>query len=271
MSIGSALISLLGAGVIFLSALRFKELSKRFFAIRLIIFLTITDTFAALIHAFGGILDVYELARDDALPTVCKIQSVALIYFNLASILWTSCFAYTLYRDIMRCAKPELYHLRFACVCISHFVELPRSSLLSLSSRHRSHRRQALKMYEVYFHVICWPLAAVPAGVLAWYASGSEVSAVSPWTNAPSCPPVSVVMIGLLPLTRLVQLIRCVPPDQEVESWCAMELTYTKEYLTCFHCPLTAALAFNLLIYVAVLRNSRERRASRTTSFYLLG
>ena len=58
---------------------------------------------------------------------------------------------------------------------------------------------------------------------------------------------------------------------QDVGSWCAIGLTYTKQYLLCFHCPLTAALAFNLLIYCAVLRNSKERRVSRTTSLYLLG
>ena len=104
MVIGSALLSVLGAGVIFLSALRFRELSKRFFAIRLIIFLTITDTLAALIHIVGAVLDLTELTRGSALPVVCKVYSISLMYFNLAAILWTSCFAFTLYRDIMRCA-----------------------------------------------------------------------------------------------------------------------------------------------------------------------
>lgn len=197
--IGSALLSLLGVGVIFLSALRFRELSKRFFAIRLIIFLTITDTLAALIHIIGGVLDLEELTQGDAWPVSCKIQAVALIYFNLASVLWTSCFAFTLYRDIMR-----LY------------------------------RRHALRKYEVYFHLLCWPLAFVPAALMAWWAVSGAL-------------------------------------DQDFGSWCAIEVTYSDQYLLCFHAPLGAALAFNLLIYCAVLRNSRERRVSRTTSLYLLG
>ena len=103
MMIGSAALSLLGAGVIFLSAFRFRELSKRFFAIRLILFLTITDAVSAIIHIFGGVQNLEEVARGDTtISIICKFQAIGLIYFDTASILWTSCFAFTLYRDIMR-------------------------------------------------------------------------------------------------------------------------------------------------------------------------
>ncbi|KAL1511683.1 hypothetical protein AB1Y20_004973 [Prymnesium parvum] len=197
--IGSAFLSLLGAGVIFFSVLRFRELSKRFFAIRLILFLTVANTLAALLHVAGSILDLGELVSGDTYPTVCKIQAVGLVYFNLASIMWTSCFAFTLYRDIMR-----------------------------------AYRRQALRTYEVYFHGICWPLPVLPAGVLAWCAYKDFVI-------------------------------------KDVDSWCSIDLTFSKAYLIYFYCPVTAALAFNLLIYTAVIHNSGERRVSRTTSLYLLG
>jgi len=119
------------------------------------------------------------------------------VYFNLAAVLWTTCFAFTLYRDVMR-----------------------------------SYRRHALRKYEAYFHSLCWPLAALPAGYLAALSHSEQIDGVG--------------------------------------SWCALNLTFSRPYLLAFHGPLLVALAFVLLICCAVVRNSRERRVSRTTSLYLL-
>lgn len=98
---GSALLSLAGAGVIMFSALRFRELSKRFFAIRLIFFLALTDSLAATFHLLGAFLEPQARATpaangtdaanadagaDGALHTLCEVQAVGLLYFNLASI-----------------------------------------------------------------------------------------------------------------------------------------------------------------------------------------
>lgn len=128
--LASALLSLAGAFVIIFSALRFRELSKRFFAIRLIFFLALTDCFAALFNILGAFVDVDALLRSSGkVPFLCVLQAVGLLYFNLASILWTSCFAFTLYRDVVP-----------------------------------SHRRHALRGYELYFHLLCWPVPAVLAG-----------------------------------------------------------------------------------------------------------
>ena len=128
--LASALLSLAGATVIIFSALRFRELSKRFFAIRLIFFLALTDCFAALFNILGAFVDVDALLRSSGkVPFLCDLQAVGLLYFNLASILWTTCFAFTLYRDVVP-----------------------------------SHRRHALRGYELYFHLLCWPVPAVLAG-----------------------------------------------------------------------------------------------------------
>ena len=61
------------------------------------------------------------------LPFLCEVQAVGLLYFNLASIMWTSCFAFTLYRDVVP-----------------------------------SYRRQALRKYELSFHLLCWLLHPNP-------------------------------------------------------------------------------------------------------------
>lgn len=133
--LGSACFSVCGACVIILSALRFRELSKRFFAIRLIFFLALTDCFAATFNIIGAAVDIQQLVQPgNHLPLLCALQTIGLLYFNLASILWTSCFAFTLYRD----AVP-------------------------------SHRRHALRKYELYFHALCWPLPAVLTGSCAYF------------------------------------------------------------------------------------------------------
>lgn len=136
----SALLSLAGACVIIFSALRFRELAKRFFAIRLIFFLALTDSMAAAFNVAGALLaaptspqtSLHAAAApppDGGLGGLCEVQAVGLLYFNLASILWTTCFAFTLYRDVVP-----------------------------------TYRRHALRNYELYFHALCWPLPALLAG-----------------------------------------------------------------------------------------------------------
>ena len=101
--LASALLSLVGSCVIVFSALRFRELSKRFFAIRLLFFLSLADGLAALFNVMGVFVDVDALRQSTTakLPFLCELQAVGLLYFNLASIMWTSCFAFTLYRDVV--------------------------------------------------------------------------------------------------------------------------------------------------------------------------
>ena len=138
-ALGSSLLSVCGACAIIFSALRFKELSKRFFAIRLIFFLALTDCMAAVLHILGATLDIQLLLHQiPRPPVICNVQAAGLLYFNLASMLWTSCFAFTLYRDVVP-----------------------------------SHRRHALRKYELYFHALCWPLPAVLTGVCTSLSGGS--------------------------------------------------------------------------------------------------
>jgi len=133
----SACLSLFGCGVIVYSALRFKELSKRFFAIRLIFFLTVADGCAALFNMMGAFVDVPALQKRGTPSVLCEVQAAGLLYFNLASIMWTSCFAFTLYRDLVP------------------------------SSFGTSSGRTALRTYESYYHALCWPVPAVLAGTAA--------------------------------------------------------------------------------------------------------
>ena len=110
------------------SALRFKELSKRFFAIRLIFFLTVADGCAALFNVAGAFADVPALQRRGTPSVLCEVQAIGLLYFNLASIMWTSCFAFTLYRDLV-----------------------PSSFGVGTG-------RTALRTYESWYHALCWPV-----------------------------------------------------------------------------------------------------------------
>ena len=126
----SACLSLFGCGVIVYSALRFKELSKRFFAIRLIFFLTVADGCAALFNMMGAFVDVPALQKRGTPSVLCEVQAAGLLYFNLASIMWTSCFAFTLYRDLV-----------------------PSSFGVGTG-------RRALRTYESYYHALCWPVRA---------------------------------------------------------------------------------------------------------------
>ena len=126
----SACLSLFGCGVIVYSALRFKELSKRFFAIRLIFFLTVADGCAALFNMMGAFVDVPALQKRGTPSVLCEVQAAGLLYFNLASIMWTSCFAFTLYRDLV-----------------------PSSFGVGTG-------RTALRTYESYYHALCWPVRA---------------------------------------------------------------------------------------------------------------
>merc|ERR1712086_405352 len=64
------------------------------------------------------------------LLVLCEVQAIGLLYFNLASILWTSCFAFTLYRDLV-----------------------PSSFGVGTG-------RTSLRTYESYYHALCWPVRA---------------------------------------------------------------------------------------------------------------
>ena len=70
-------------------------------------------------------LSILPIDENPVFLTVCAILAIGLLYFNLASVMWTSCFAFTLYRDLVP-----------------------------------SYRRQALRTYETIYHSICWPVSA---------------------------------------------------------------------------------------------------------------
>ena len=128
----SACLSLCGCSIIVYSVLQIRELYKRLFAIRLIFFLTLADGAAALFNVLGAFVDVRALLKAGRPSTLCEAQAGGLLYFNLASIMWTSCFAFTLYRDLVP-----------------------------------SSRRPALRTYENYYHLLCWPIPAALAGTAA--------------------------------------------------------------------------------------------------------
>ena len=95
----SATLSLAGTSLVLVSMYRFRELSKRFFAMRLIGYLAVADGFASIFNMCGVLVDTAYPAADgapgDSPSPLCEVQAVGLLYFNLASIFWTSCFART--------------------------------------------------------------------------------------------------------------------------------------------------------------------------------
>mmetsp|Transcript_26865 Transcript_26865/g.84358 ORF Transcript_26865/g.84358 Transcript_26865/m.84358 type:complete len:395 (-) Transcript_26865:193-1377(-) len=151
----SATLSLAGTSLVLVSMYRFRELSKRFFAMRLIGYLAVADGFASIFNMCGVLVDTAYPAADgapgDSPSPLCEVQAVGLLYFNLASIFWTSCFAHTLYRDV---APPA--------------ATAPRISL-----------RDA----ELTFHALCWPLPALLAGgtyALGYVGDAGSYCAVGP-------------------------------------------------------------------------------------------
>lgn len=86
-----------GATAVIVSALRFRELTKRFFAIRLIFFLALTNLAAALFFIVHAVVALEGLESGALL---CEARAMGKFYFSAASIMWTSCFAFTLYRDL---------------------------------------------------------------------------------------------------------------------------------------------------------------------------
>jgi len=75
--VGSATLSLFGASVIIYSAVRFKELSRRFFAIRLIFFLSVTDLLASVFNVLGAFVDVHTVLITET-STLCYVQALGL-------------------------------------------------------------------------------------------------------------------------------------------------------------------------------------------------
>ena len=100
-----------------------------------------------------------------------------------------------------------------------------------------SYRRHALRAYEIVFHLLCWPVAAVLAGVFALTrgaaARGGDLTDLAAWCM-PS-PAAESLALGL-----------------------------------CLYGPVLLAVGFTLVTYATVQQHSRERRVSRITSYYLL-
>lgn len=95
----------------------------------------------------GAFVDVPALLESGTPSVLCEVQAVGLLYFNLASIMWTSCFAFTLYRDLVP-----------------------------------SYRRQALRTYETIYHSICWPVSA-PARLHPKASEPNRSSRPMPFSN----------------------------------------------------------------------------------------
>ena len=112
--------SLVGTLITLTSISKFRELSKRFFAFRLICALAIANGAASLLHLLGS-LALWLTSHDTNSETICKVHELGLLYFNISSMSWTACFAFTMCRDT-----------------------LP------------SFRRRAFRKYEAYFHALCW-------------------------------------------------------------------------------------------------------------------
>jgi hypothetical protein len=260
--VASATLSLFGASVIIYSAIRFKELAKRFFAIRLIFFLSVTDLLASVFNVLGAFVNVHTVLITET-SALCYAQALGLLYFNLASIMWTSCFAFTLYRDVVP-----------------------------------SYRRFALRKYEVYFHSLCWTLPGA-LSLVCWHLKllgdagasdrpsrrsdrrrylsrlalvaplrgGASVRGAGSAAHAPFHRPPS---LGSRRRASRARALPCSALARRAGSWCAIRSSHAREYLIAFYLPLVLAFGFNVGTYALVCWGSSERRVTRTTSLYLL-
>ena len=169
-------------------------------------------------------------------------QAVGLLYFNLASIMWTSCFAFTLYRDHAptnsfrrdhrRCPSSPIKKRRAA----THHPALPL-------------RRDTLRRYEISFHLLCWPVPAALAGTVAFLGFLGD-------SGAPSRPNLS--RPRRLRPAPVATHRPSIPPPPAPGSWCALGPAYAHQYLLCFYLPLLCAFAYNFFTYALVPRSARD-------------
>jgi len=88
-------ISIFGASFIVLTYIKFDQL--RHFAFKLITFISISD----FIFYFGKLLSLLQLVGISNL-SLCSIQGVLINFGELASILWTTIVAYTLFLTVTK-------------------------------------------------------------------------------------------------------------------------------------------------------------------------
>ncbi|CAG9320174.1 unnamed protein product [Blepharisma stoltei] len=109
--ISSAIPSFLGTSFICLAYIYFKEL--RGFTFRLVVYLAIADMFTALSFAVPHYLS----------QELCLIQALVLNYSSLASVLWTSVIAFTLYRGVVN-EEMELEGSEINCIFFAWGIPL---------------------------------------------------------------------------------------------------------------------------------------------------
>ena len=130
----SGILSLLGSAVIMWSALRFTELTKRFFAIRLISFLALTDACASVFNIMGGFVDVSSL-RSARPPLLCQVQAAGLLYFNLSSIMRAPHTSAQFSRAILGAGRPHAqFRRRGSAQTEVYYVFLGREKLKQKTS-----------------------------------------------------------------------------------------------------------------------------------------
>ena len=80
----SALVSLAGCCATLSSLRRHQHLVRRFFALRLVCFLTLANLFFSVLGVAGPLAEA---------GGPCEAQVAGLLYFELASVSWTTCLS----------------------------------------------------------------------------------------------------------------------------------------------------------------------------------
>eukprot|EP00967_Tisochrysis_lutea_P064662 scaffold83818_cov35-Tisochrysis_lutea.AAC.4 len=106
----------------------------------------------------------------------------------------------------------------------------------------------ATRRYEIYFHLICWPIPAMLTGMT--FALGYLGDAGAPHAGDK---PTSLrePVLNFTPL-----LPACIGP------FCALGPAYAPQYLLSFHAPLLCAFFFNLVrpLFPCPARRARQNR-----------
>jgi len=93
-------LSLIGASIIIVAGILFKDLTAKIPAIRIIFWLSIADLLSSIFFLCGSVTNMYHLLRNDS--WWCTTQGVGLQFSVLCSFFWTACFSHRLYLSTTR-------------------------------------------------------------------------------------------------------------------------------------------------------------------------
>jgi len=117
----SASLSFIGSFFIIVSAIKFRELMQRSFALRIVFIMSTTDFIGASFYLSSPFNKNNEI--------FCKFQAGFIHYANLSGMIWTCCYAFSLYLNVVKHKSEDMlrtYMWKFTVISFG----IPAFSLL---------------------------------------------------------------------------------------------------------------------------------------------